>query len=114
MPRPKHVDALHVHSFTDLVNMIAERTAMLKTEVRSVLSALREVVIEQVSTGNAIRWHRFGIFLPVLRYSVTNKGTPTSCQIGMAFYPSLRLHNLEAKVDVQELLQRGYSGYRYR
>lgn len=113
MPRPKHIDALCVYSFSDLVDMIAERTSMLKTEVRSVLSTFKEVVIDQVSAGNAIRWRRFGVFLPVLRYS-TKDNSALPSRIGLVFYPALSLHAIKPQVDVRELAKRGYSGYHYR
>ena len=118
LPRPKHFNALHVYSFTDLVDMIARHTGLFKRDVRTVLLALKDMVTEQVSAGNAIRWRGFGIFLPVIRYTrKVEEGrqtlVPSTSRLGMVFYPAAEMQRLKPMVNVRDLLDMGgYHGPR--
>lgn len=117
--RPKQINVLDVLSLSDVVDLVAERTGLFKKQVKLVLDTFRDVALEQVAAGNAIRWHHFGIFLPVVRYirqqapDGSLKMVPNRSQIGFAFYPTSATARLKAAVDVQTLLDRGdYNGPR--
>lgn len=114
--RPKQVNVFEVLSLDDLVDLVAARTGLFKKDVRTVLDAMRAVVLEQVASGNAIRWHQFGIFLPLVRFKRQQqpdgtKVVPAKDRLGLVFYPSTAVSSLKAKVDVERLLERGsYNG----
>jgi nucleoid DNA-binding protein len=119
--RPKQVNVFSVLSLNDLVDLVASRTGIFKKDVRTVLDTMREVVLEQVASGNAVRWHQFGIFLPLVRFTRerqpdgSTKMVPARHRLGFAFYPSATVSNLKPTVDVERLLERGdYNGPSHR
>ena len=117
----KHYNVLDVLSLQDVVDLIATRTGIFKKDVRAVLDAFKEVVCEQVASGRAVRWHQFGLFLPVVRMR-REKGpdgktvtVPEKSQLGLVFYPGRLTARLKPRVSVDLLLERGeYSGPAHR
>lgn len=114
MTRPKQVKALEVLTLSDLVDRVADRSPYTKNNVHTVLKLLREVVVEEIAKGNAVRWYRFGTFVPVVRYKkdkTTNIFKLDKSTVGLVFYPSSAITSLKPQVDVDLLLERGeYDG----
>lgn len=117
MPKPKHVNALDVLNIGDVIDKIALDTGYFKKDVKKILTKFREVVLDEVAHGNAVRWSGFGIFLPVIRHY--RQKTPdgavkykvSKSDMGLVFYPSATCAKMKPKVDVDLLLARGdYDG----
>lgn len=118
--RAPQVKANDVLTIDDVVSKIAVQTGMFKRDVKTVLTAFRDLVLDEVAKGNAIRMHRLGIFVPKLRY-VAKKSSDGSkrfvldtSKLGLVFYPSTSAASLAPKTDVEQLISKGpYDGFKH-
>ena len=65
--------ALNSHvTADDVIVGIVEKCTLTKVDVKAVLIALEEVIIEQLKAGNAVRFGDLGSFRPTLKTRVWN------------------------------------------
>lgn len=57
----------------EIIYGIVEKCTLTKVDVKAVLIALEEVVIEQLKAGNSVRFGNLGSFRPTLRTQVWNE-----------------------------------------
>lgn len=119
MPRAPHVQAHEVLSLDDVITKLATQTGMFKSDVRRVVVALRDLILDEVAKGNAVRLYRLGIFVPRPRYMTekTSDGKKRfvldKSKLGLVFYPSTPAATLKAKTDVEQLINTPYTGFKH-
>ena len=84
---------------TDLVNDIAEATAMTKTAVKKVVDALYDRKTERLAAGEEIRISGFGTFSVVHRKASEGRNPRTGEKIHIAASNAPKFHGVKALRD---------------